>query len=110
MATNMETTGMWIEGNRVTSHVWGMMDLSGTPHADLAYNIDSVTDLATGRAQIDFSNNFAAALYAATTTTPSGYISGCVNYAASNVELRTGDSNWTYNESANPVGFSLLGN
>ena len=109
MSSHLKTTGAWVGNDRVTQHCWAQVDGNGTPHADTAYNVGSITDNATGNYTINFATNFAGGLFSATATSPSGYIAGCATFNVGSVTLRAGDSNWGVSDHS-PISLSVTGN
>jgi len=78
--------------SQYTAKAWGQVDMSNMSLND-SHNVSSVTDVSTGRAQLNFANNLANTYYSAVGAAPEGYISQTHTHAVGSFRLNAADTN-----------------
>ena len=75
--------------------IWSCVTQAGTTSFDDSFNCSGITDEATGRSTLAFSNNMNNALYSLTGCTDANgavAIYGSANKATSSIQIQTGDA------------------
>ena len=75
--------------------IWSCVTQAGTTSFDDSFNCSGITDEATGRFTLAFSNNMNNALYSLTSCTDANgvvAIYGSANKATSSIQIQTGDA------------------
>jgi hypothetical protein len=81
--------------SQFTAEAWANINGTGTPSLQDSHNVSSVTDVATGRYQLNWGTAIGNTAYSSYCSTAPGYIAGATNRGSASLEVQNGDSNWS---------------
>jgi len=81
--------------SQFTAEAWANISGTGTPSLADSHNVSSVTDVGTGRYQLNWGTAIGNTAYSSVCSTAPGYIAGATNRGSASLEVQNGDTNFS---------------